>query len=244
MLICPYCNSKIAKITDQTLYEKSSYRMKYAEHKPNDKDRGLDTKDFKVSEVLCHSCEKIFFVLAETDTHLTRIDGSSYSPRDGSTKYNIIYPFKIVSKNYDDENFKVGEISPSFYDAFNEAATAELRGLENIAGIGYRRALEYLVKDFHIYSLSKDKSLDEIEKIKETVGKDRASLGVFIEKHISDAGIAQPALSAVLLGNDYAHYTTRYADKDLSEIKSLIDVIVQHIKTLKARELLTKKYSK
>ena len=45
---------------------------------------------------------------------------------------------------------EVLEISPNFADIFCQANVAEEQGLNQICGVGYRKALEFLIKDFCI----------------------------------------------------------------------------------------------
>jgi hypothetical protein len=56
---------------------------------------------------------------------------------------------------------EVAAISPQFVEIHGEAAVAEERGLKQVAGCGYRKALDFLVKDFCI-----SESPDDAEAIK------------------------------------------------------------------------------
>jgi hypothetical protein len=42
----------------------------------------------------------------------------------------------------------ITEISPNFVDIYNQAIAAETHQLNQLVGIGLRKALEFLVKDF------------------------------------------------------------------------------------------------
>jgi len=56
----------------------------------------------------------------------------------------------------------VSETSPDFCAIFNQAKEAEDQGLDKICGVGYRKALEFLIKDYAI-SMNPDKE-QEIKK--------------------------------------------------------------------------------
>ncbi|RMM80053.1 putative phage protein [Pseudomonas syringae pv. maculicola] len=43
---------------------------------------------------------------------------------------------------------EVAEISPQFEEIYNQAFQAEAYGLGEVAGVGYRKSLEYLIKDY------------------------------------------------------------------------------------------------
>ena len=57
------------------------------------------------------------------------------------------YP-KVPELHQFDENIK--KLSSNFCEIFNQAYVAELMKLNEIAGIGYRKALEFLIKDYKL----------------------------------------------------------------------------------------------
>ncbi|NWE90524.1 hypothetical protein HX893_20570 [Pseudomonas reactans] len=54
---------------------------------------------------------------------------------------------------------EIADISPQFLAIYNQAYQAEAYGLGEIAGVGYRKSLEYLIKDY-CTSLHPDKEED------------------------------------------------------------------------------------
>lgn len=141
-------------------------------------------------------------------------------------------PFKL--KEVQPQSFRppevtgeVQEISKSFQEIFLQAAAAESQDLSEIAGLGYRKALEFLVKD---YCLHKDPG--QAEKIK------KEALGRTIENHIEDPNIKQCAKRAAWLGNDEAHYVRRWEDRDIEDLKILIELTSNWIRNC----VLTEKY--
>jgi hypothetical protein len=116
----------------------------------------------------------------------------------------------------------VAKISPSFCDIFNQASIAEENGLNHICGPGYRKALEFLIRDYLIqHKLKGD------EKVQEQVKK--TFLGPVIENYIDDERIKRCAKRATWLGNDETHYVRKWEDKDLSDLKALILLTVDFI---------------
>ena len=61
--------------------------------------------------------------------------------------------------------FFEGERS-KFIDVYNQSLEAEIKGLDEIAGMGFRKSLEILVKDFVSLNVSGNEREAEIEKIK------------------------------------------------------------------------------
>jgi len=110
-------------------------------------------------------------------------------------------------------------VSEAFCSIFSQAHEAEEMGLEMIVGPGYRKALEFLIKDYLI-----SKFPDDATDIAATF------LGVCIDKYIKSKKIKDVAKRAVWLGNDETHYERRWGDKDLKNMKSFIELTVNWIK--------------
>jgi hypothetical protein len=112
-------------------------------------------------------------------------------------------------------NPSITELSPNFVEIYNQAFIAEQQNLSQICGVGYRKALEFLVKDFCIKY-----NPDDEENIKV------AKLAYCIETYVGSEKIEQVAKRAVWLGNDETHYVRTWVNKDLSDLKSLIDLTI------------------
>jgi|SRR5690554_225087 len=106
---------------------------------------------------------------------------------------------------------EVKEISPSFESIYTQASSAESSGLDEIAGVGYRKALEFLIKDYCIHKCPSEK-----EAIKSSF------LGVVIDKFVDDENLKACAKRAAWLGNDETHYVRKWEDKDIGDLKILI----------------------
>lgn len=89
----------------------------------------------------------------------------------------------------------IKDISSNFVDSYEQAKKAENIGLKDICGVEYRKALEFLIKD---YIIKNDPSL------KQTV--ENKLLEACITKHIHNYKIVDIAKRAVWLGNDQTHY--------------------------------------
>jgi hypothetical protein len=112
----------------------------------------------------------------------------------------------------------IREISPSFVTIYNQASVAENHELTEICGVGFRKALEFLIKDYAIRHHPKEQ--DKIEKL---------MLGPCIEKYVNDARIKSVSKRAVWLGNDETHYIRKWEGKNLEDMKKLIDLTIHWI---------------
>ena len=121
----------------------------------------------------------------------------------------------------------VSELSPAFVEICAQVAVAEAEGLHQLEGIGLRKALEFLVKDYAIR-----KKPDQEEDIR------RKFLGPCISQHIDDQRVRECAKRASWLGNDETHYTRIWGDKDISDLRLLVDLTVKWLEY----DLLTERY--
>lgn len=111
-------------------------------------------------------------------------------------------------------------MSPSFEKIYNQASQSEQLGLDSICGVGYRKAIEFLVKD---YLKSIETDIYTNEKVEST------SLRNCIKQWIEDPRIKAVLERATILGNDETHYKRVYLDKDINDLKLLIQLTLHFI---------------
>ena len=120
----------------------------------------------------------------------------------------------------------IGSTSTMFVRIYNQALSAENAGLDQICGPGYRKALEFLIKDFL-------KSLTTDENRRASIEK--TQLAACIANYVDDPKLKTTASRATWLGNDETHYVRKWEDKDLNDLKKLIDLTVHWV----SAEILT-----
>ncbi|CAD6494485.1 MAG: hypothetical protein LAKADJCE_00787 [Candidatus Argoarchaeum ethanivorans] len=131
--------------------------------------------------------------------------------------FNIIKLSKGTHKTSEFSK-EIIDLSSTFVKIYGEAEFAEQENLMEICGVGYRKALEFLIKDYLI-SIKPD----EEENIKNRF------LGRCIKEDIEYTKIKQIAEKATWLGNDETHYIKKWEDKDLGDLKKLINITVHYI---------------
>jgi hypothetical protein len=140
----------------------------------------------------------------------------------GTHYFKYAMPFKPMPRAVDDA---LCQVSPEFAETYRQAWRAKDEQLMKIAGTGFRRALEFLVKDY----ASRNQNPGDIEAIQ------KKPLVQVIRDHIKEEGIRTVAERAAWLGNDETHYLRKWEDKDISDLIDLIDSvghwIVIHLKT-------------
>jgi len=188
---CPICNSSIAPVEKSKFFNSDSKMY------------------FFMFE--CPACNKGF---------ITHYNYTNERKIKNDISYNMLklvnsYP-KVPELHQFDENIK--KLSSNFCEIFNQAYVAEQMNLNEIAGIGYRKALEFLIKDYCI-----DKNKEQEEKIK------KEPLSQVITNYILSDKIRNLAKASIWIGNDETHYVRKYEDKDIKDLKRFISATVAYI---------------
>lgn len=188
---CPICNNSIAPVEKSKFFNSDSKMY------------------FFMFE--CPACNKGF---------ITHYNYTNERKIKNNISYNMLklvnsYP-KVPELHQFDENIK--KLSSNFCEIFNQAYVAEQMNLNEIAGIGYRKALEFLIKDYCI-----DKNKEQEEKIK------KEPLSQVITNYILSDKIKNLAKASIWIGNDETHYVRKYEDKDIKDLKRFISATVAYI---------------
>ena len=115
---------------------------------------------------------------------------------------------------------RIRDFSPSFSRVYEEALAAESYGLGQVAGVGLRKALEHLIKDYCIL-----KNPESEADIKERF------LASCIKRYVDEARVAECAERAVWLGNDETHYLRKWMEHDIKDLKVLIRLTLHWIES-------------
>lgn len=152
---------------------------------------------------LCDNCEECFI-----SRHIYDEDTDVYLYESSAPALFFYTAFS--------ENMK--KLSPNFISIYNESAHAESLGLHSICGMGYRKALEFLVKDYAIFSYPTDS-----EKIASL------PLAQCISQYIDNKRIKSLATASAWLGNDETHYIKKHPEYGVTKLKAFITAIVTFI---------------
>lgn len=122
--------------------------------------------------------------------------------------------------NQSEQSFEdyIHDISPAFVSIYNEAYSSEQYKLFEICGVGYRKAFEFLIKDYCILNYP-----DKVDQIK------NGRLGNCIQEYVKDEKIKMVSKRVTWLGNDQTHYVKKWAKKDLTDLKALIRLTLHWI---------------
>jgi hypothetical protein len=121
----------------------------------------------------------------------------------------------------------IEEISVDYCKIYRDSVAAEQFRLKQICGVGYRKSLEFLIKDYLIKVKKKDENIIKPKFLSKCIDQD-----------IDNDKIKKVAKRAAWLGNDETHYFRIWEDKDIINLKDLIRLTVSWIED----EALTEKY--
>ncbi|MEE0709933.1 MAG: hypothetical protein UCO57_14290 [Gemmiger sp.] len=142
-----------------------------------------------------------------------------YSRKKDSDIGDVFKPVIAVPENNEPLQLdpEISKISPSFVKIFEEAYAAEKSDLTLICGMGYRKALEFLVKD---YLIEKD------SEAADAIAKEPLAQSI---RRIDNQQIRILAERSAWLGNDETHYTKKHDGYSYKDIKSFLEAIVAFI---------------
>lgn len=189
---CPHCETAISVTPSSSFYI------------PNKYNPSLLTIG---SVFFCPYCEQFFFAEILVPNVPYQEEASAFA----------IYPPSRSTTTFSEG---ISKLSPRFVEIFNQAEVAESNNLYEICGSGYRRALEFLVKDFII-----NQNPDHEDNVK------KEKLGDCISNYIDNLHIKSLAKASAWIGNDETHYVRKHEDYGLKEMKIFVMAMVSYIDT-------------
>lgn len=113
---------------------------------------------------------------------------------------------------------EISKLSPQGVKTYIQSLQAEVDGYDTLVGIGLRKSLEFIIKDFLIYKFPE--KVDEIKK---------KMLGSVINDYIEDQVLQKLAQATSWIGNDETHYVRKHTDKDLQDLKKFLNATIRFI---------------
>lgn len=170
---------------------------------------GSGSDVFQVSFIArCTRCKHLYtniFNVSKNNYGFLSIDNAVYH-QTKTPNINIKLP-EVIKK-----------ISPKFVKIYTQALQAEKLNLDELAGMGLRKAIEFLIKDYAIKN-----NRENEQKIKSQY------LGNTIKEFIDDNDLQILAEGATWIANDETHYAIEWPNKDIEDIKKYIECFIGHI---------------
>jgi len=121
----------------------------------------------------------------------------------------------------------IKNLKSKFVETYMQALKAEYAGLDEISGMGFRKAIEYLVKD---YLIQRDNTLEgkiEDKLLASVIGENFSSP--------QEADLKDLLQRATWLGNDMTHYLRYHDNFDISDLKELIQLVMDEIHSIEQK---------
>lgn len=164
-----------------------------------------DPQNEKISLIIfiwrCTVCKKIYVSLHYCD--------------DKQTSFVGMLP-QIVN-SFSDNLFE--KYSPRFVELYNQALHAESTGDFNLAAVGFRSALEILIKDYAINCLHENPDIISSK-----------TLFNVISEYLDTSELIKSADVIRILGNDHTHYKKEYPQHDFSLLKEYMTIFIAQIR--------------
>ncbi|MFS9204492.1 DUF4145 domain-containing protein [Streptococcus parasanguinis] len=143
------------------------------------------------------------------------VDSYNYLNDYGSTYPRNLHHYKEQPSEFPKE---ISDLSPQGVKTYTQSLQAEADGYDTLVGIGLRKSLEFIIKDFLIQKFPE--KADEIKK---------KLLGQVIIDYIDDSILQKLAQATSWIGNDETHYVRRHTDKDLQDLKKFLNATIRYI---------------
>lgn len=140
-----------------------------------------------------------------------------------------LYPYYFIRKEFSDN---IKNLSPEFVNIYSQSLEAESNNAtKGLAGLGYRKSLEFLVKDYLIKLKHQDKNTIINMKLNDCIKK-------------LDSDLQDIAKASVWIGNDEVHYFRKNEDYNIQDMKEFVDYLLFEIERyyvrIKAKNLVKK----
>lgn len=157
----------------------------------------------------CPHCNNLFLV----HYHISNRTYSYERYRSGYIAYT--YPASTAETLFTD---RIKALSPKFVEIYHQSEKAENGGLTELCGMGYRKSLEFLIKDYAI-AFHPDKETDIV----------KSQLSPCINEYIDNKRIKSLATASAWIGNDETHYTRKHEDYNVEHLKLFVSSAVSYI---------------
>lgn len=169
----------------------------------------------------CHFCK-------ETTISYFNIEDVWFRDKDDNSIHQL--KFYTVAEQLPKNNFNVElpEVIQNKYknftEVFTQSKTAEENDLHQLAGMGYRKSIEFLVTDFLKDYPTNDKVTAEWLENHQT------TLKMKIDK-LPNRRLKKTANAIAFIGNEETHYTVRNPDYNIHDMKKFIALLIKEIES-------------
>ena len=159
---------------------------------------------------LCPHCKRIFsaeYSLTNIHSGHTGFEAISCTDISPLAHRKVLFPESIQ------------KLSPRFTETYIQSEIANEQKLSEIAGCGYRKSIEFLVKDYLIHIDPDSTDIIKNEFLSTSI------------KRINNHRVETLAERATWIGNDETHYTRKHEGRDVEDMKVFIRAMLSYIES-------------
>lgn len=160
----------------------------------------------------CPGCDGVYFEKYAKMIKYTNVHGFE----ERITFYRSVALYPILPMPLDFPEY-IQRQYMDFTDIYNQAATAESMNLDKICGMGYRKALESLAKQYAHDCFPNDGTKIDNESLVQTINR------------FESPKIKALAKAATWLGNDQTHMIAKHPEYSIDQLKAFIKFLCQEI---------------
>lgn len=196
---CPCCNKVMASDLTPII---AVNNLLPADSSSEDEKELINIECKVVSIYRCTACNSLFSIWSKHKSN-----NPDYDDTEWSCEILKIFPFSSNTTNFSEE---ICNLSNMFVLIYNQAEIAEKSGLNEICGMGFRKALEHLV-DAYIRKYHHNENIAF-----------NLPLSKKINDYIGDTKIKTLAKKTAWIGNDATHIDKRHPERDIQDMKKFI----------------------
>ena len=204
---CPCCNKTMASDLTPIIAVNNLLPSDFMED--NKENVKVESECDTVSVYRCTSCNSLFSIWSKHKAEMNENQEIVWT-----CEIQNMYPFNTHITRFSNE---ISELSPEFISVYKQSELAETQNLDEICGMGYRRALEFLV-DAYIRKVKPNEMIDPC-----------LNLGKKIDKYIDNQKIKILAKKSAWLGNDATHIVNTHPNRAVEDMKKFIKAITTMI---------------
>lgn len=159
--------------------------------------------------MFCVNCRRIFMA-----KYSATLSSKGYNKVLYAKTIEGLYPSEMKEKEFSPA---IKVLSPLFVTTYSQSEAAYNAQSFEIAGCGYRKSIEYLIKDYLCHKYPKNSEVIKGEFLGNTI------------KRIEDSRIKTLAERATWIGNDETHYIKKHEDLDIQDMIRFIDALLHYV---------------
>lgn len=155
----------------------------------------------------CHESISVRYKINYTITTTRTLQWNSFKLDKVSPSPTLKFPFDST----------ISKVSPRFEKIYTQTIQAKAEGKDELVGIGYRKSIEFLLKDYLISGNPGEEGKISKMHLADCINK------------LDNQKIIDLAKATIWLGNDETHYVRKHEEKGIHELEKFLNTLVSYL---------------